>query len=292
MAYRKSFGERVSDLFIGLAVWSAILITLYPFIYVASMSVSDLRYVVDGTVWLLPKGFSLDAYERIFENSQVGGAYLNSIFITVTGTLINIVMTLLAAYPLSRPRFYMRHIFMALIVFTMFFGGGLIPMFILVNKLGLYNTYWAVLLPGAVSAFLIIIARTFLQSIPDSLYESVKLDGANDIRILWSIVIPLSKPIISVLALFYAVGHWNSYFSALLYLYDIAKQPLSLYMVKVLMQGQDIAMQGITNNYERSTLSIQLKYAIIMAASLPIIMIYPFLQKHFIKGVLIGSLKE
>lgn len=268
------------------------MITLYPFVYVLSMSFSLPVNVVNGSVWLLPKGFSLEAYQFVLSNPDVSIAYLNTIFITAAGTTINVILTILAAYPLSRPRFYARKTFMMLIVFTMFFNGGLIPSFILVNQLGMYNTYWALLLPGAASAFLIIVARTFFQAIAESLYESAKLDGANDVYILVKIIVPISKPVIAVLTLFYAVAHWNSYFPAMLYLSNVKMQPLSLYLVKILMQNEQSMLRDVTSTYDRALLSIQLKYAIIVVAITPILFIYPFLQKHFVKGVMIGSIKE
>jgi len=273
-------------------MWVVVAVTLYPFLYVVSMSISDPVYVIQKTIWLLPKGFSLKAYEKVFENPDVWTAYLNTIFYTVAGTAINVVMTMLGAYPLSRKSFFARKQVMIFIVITMFFSGGLIPMFLLVQNLGLYNTRWAILLPGAVSAFLIIVTRTFFQSIPEHLHESAKLDGAGEFSILWRIVAPLSMPIIAVLTLFYAVGQWNSFFPALLYLPDVRLQPLSLYLIKVLIQNSTTMMEDMASQSDRSMYVVQLKYSLIIVAILPILAVYPFLQKYFVKGVMIGSLKE
>ncbi|RAV22624.1 carbohydrate ABC transporter permease [Paenibacillus contaminans] len=274
-------------------MWVAMAVTLYPFLYVFSMSISDPQYVISQAVWLLPKGFSLGAYQRIFENEGVWVAYANTVLYTVAGTAVNVVMTMLAAYPLSRRMFFARNWIMIFITFTMFFGGGLIPSFLLIKELGLYDSRWVMIIPGAVSAFLIIIARTFLQSIPEELMESAKLDGAHDFVILAKIVIPLSKPIIAVLALFYAVGHWNSFLTAMIYLPSAELQPLQLFLMKMLIQDADASMlQDMADAHERSLISIQIKYAMIIVAILPILFVYPFLQKHFAKGVLIGSLKE
>lgn len=282
----------VSDLLIYLMMIFVIVITLYPFVYVLSMSISDPKNVLADTIWLFPQGFSLESYKKVFENEEIWTAYSNTIFYTVAGTALNIVFTMLAAYPLSRKTFFARNGIMIFIVITMFFGGGLIPSFLLIKELGLYNTRWAVLLPGLTSAFYIIITRTFFQSIPDSLTESAKIDGANDIGILLRIIIPLSKPILAVLSLFYAVGHWNSYVSAMIYLPDPKLQPMSLYLMKILVQNNDSMLEGMTDQIDRALFAAQLKYAIIIVTILPILLIYPFLQRFFVKGVMIGSLKE
>ncbi len=286
-------GKSISDVFIYLSMWVVVAITLYPFIYVLSMSISEPQYVVDGSVWLYPKGFSLSSYRTVFVDKQIWIAYYNTVFYTVVGSLLSVTFTMLAAFPLSRRDFFARNWIMAIIVITMFFGGGLIPSYLLIQELGLYDTRWAILLPGLTGAFYIIITRTFLQSIPDSLSESAKIDGANDIRILRSIILPLSKPILAVLTLFFAVGYWNSYFSALIYLSDVNKQPVSLFLVKVLVQNQDLLRERMASSQlEQGFLSVQLKYALIIIVILPILIVYPFLQKYFVKGVMIGSLKE
>lgn len=289
---RKSAGEKVGDGFILLSMWFVAAVTLYPFIYVISMSISDPIHVLQKSIWLLPKGFSLNAYALVFENPDVWRAYYNTVFYTVAGTAINVAVTMLGAYPLARSTFFARKQIMIFIVITMFFSGGLIPMFLLIQNLNLYNTRWAILLPAAASAFLIIISRTFFQSISESLHESAKLDGAGEFTILTRIVIPLSKPIVAVLSLFYAVGHWNNFFSALIYLPNVKLQPLSLYLVKVLIQNSTSVMDGIADQFDRSMYMVQLKYSLIIVAILPILAIYPLLQKYFVKGVMIGSLKE
>ncbi|WP_127583590.1 carbohydrate ABC transporter permease [Paenibacillus koleovorans] len=289
---RKSWSDRVADLAIYSAMWGVIAITLYPFLYIISMSLSEPIHVVEQSVWLFPKGFSLEAYARVFDNEQVWKSYYNTVFYTAAGTALNVAMTTLAAYPLARRSFSLRRPIMVFIVITMFFGGGIIPTFILIQELGIYNTRWAILLPSAVSAFLIIIARTFFQTIPESLHESAKLDGANDLAILYRIVLPLSQPILAVLTLFYAVNHWNSFFPAMMYLPDKALQPLSLYLIKILVQNQEIMVEGVLDSYDRTLYAVQLKYALIVITVLPIMAVYPFLQKYFVQGVMIGSLKE
>lgn len=290
--HRKTMGERASDAFIILCMIVVVIVTLYPFVYIFSMSISDPINVINKSVWLFPKGFSLDAYQEVFKNPNLWRSYYNTVFYTVFGTLLNIVLTILLAYPLARRTFFLRKQIMIFIVITMFFSGGLVPMFILIQDLGIYNTRWAILLPTAISAFNVIITRTFFQSIPEALHESAKLDGANDLSILFRIIIPLSKPIIAVLSLFYAVTHWNSFLPALLYLPDPKLQPLSLYLIKIIIQNNTEMLEDMVDQASRNMFSVQIKYAIIIVAVLPIVTIYPFLQKYFVKGVMIGSLKE
>jgi len=279
------------DAFIFLFMLLVVAICLYPLLYVFSMSISDPLAAARKEVWLFPKGFSLKSYQIIFENQQVWRSYYNTIFYTVFGTLINVVMTIMLAYPLSRKTFFLRNPISMMVTFTMFFGGGMIPSFILINNLGLYNTRWAILIPGAISAYNMIIAKTFFQSIPESLIESARLDGANDLRVLFSIVFPLSMPIISVLILYYAVGHWNSYFSALLYLNDAALQPLQLYLRRILIENTGELSGDMAISVDKSLAAMQLKYSIIIVSTLPILCIYPFLQKYFVQGVMIGAIK-
>lgn len=291
MEIRKTFGEKVSDAIIVLINCLVIIITLYPFIYVISMSISDPVHAMRQEVFFLPKGFSTGAYEMVFENPDIWISYYNTLWYTVVGTVLNIIFTVLAAYPSSRKDFFARNYIMVFIAFTMFFSGGLIPTYMIVNGMGLYNTRWAIILPGLVGAFYIIMARTFFETIPDSLQESAKIDGANELKILTKIMLPLSKPILAVLVLFYAVGHWNSYFSALIYLSDAKLQPIQLYLYKILVKQQESLMEGITDQYARASIGMQVKYAAIMVTILPIIFIYPFLQKYFVKGVMIGAVK-
>jgi len=289
---RMSLAERISKVILAMGVLLCVAVTLYPFIYVASMSFSESKYVIARSVWLFPKGFSLEAYKLVLNNPFIWKAYYNTIWYTVIGTFINVAMTILAAWPLSRKSFFVRNYVMTFIVITMFFGGGLIPTFILVSNLGLYDTRWAMILPGAVSAFNIIIARTFFQAIPEELVESAKLDGANDLTVLFRIILPLSMPIIAVLTLFYAVGHWNSYFNAILYLSSPDLHPLQIYLMKILVALSDQFAGATTAGIVRTAEVEQLKYSSIMVTVLPILFIYPFLQKYFVKGVMIGALKE
>ena len=284
-------GERIFQcILVGFMALFA-LTCLYPLIYVLSMSFSDPVAVARGDVWLWPVGFSTKAYEMITDSNELWVSYANTLWYTGVGTLVNGVLTLCAAYPLSRKEFFLSYPVMMMITFTMFFSGGLVPSFILISKLGLYNTRWALILPGAIGAYYVIIARTFFQSIPDSLTESAKLDGANDIVILQRIIIPLSMPIVAVLTLYYAVSHWNSYFGAMVYIVDKKLQPLQLYLRRLLIENTGEATNSMANGEEKSLITEQIKYAVIIVSTLPILCVYPFLQKYFVKGVMIGAIK-
>lgn len=270
------------------------IIVLYPLIYVLSASFSTPYAVTSGQVWLYPVDFSLVGYETVFRNPDIVSGYLNSIFITVAGTLVSLIVTVMAAYPLSVRDFKGRNFFMALYTFTMMFSGGLIPSFLWIQQLHMYNTYWALILPSALSVYNMIIARTFFQSsIPHDLYESASLDGCSDIRYMLSIVIPLSKPILAVLVMYYGVGLWNSYFNALIYLADKSKMPLQVVLRNIILQNQidPSTMVDVDAMLKKQGLSELLKYSLIVVSSVPMLILYPFIQKHFVKGVMIGALK-
>lgn len=287
-------GDRIftvcNYIFLSLLVLSV----LYPLIYVLSASLSSTTAVASGRVWLFPVEFSLLGYKTIFEYSKIWVGYGNSLFYMVVGTTVNVVLTILAAYPLSRRDFYGRGIFMFLFVFTMMFNGGLIPNYLLVQDLGLLNSRWALIIPNALSVFNVIITMSFFKStIPNELLESAQLDGCNDFKFLFKIVLPLSAPIIAVISLFYAVGHWNSYFGALIYLRDASLFPLQLILRDILIQNTvDPSMVGdATQLANKIGLQQLLKYSLIVVSSLPVLIAYPFVQRFFVKGVMIGSLK-
>lgn len=269
------------------------LLVLYPLLFVVSASFSNPQYIISGEMWLWPKEFTVDAYEKVFKNKEIINGFINTVKYTVVGTALNVVMTILAAYPLSRKDFKGRGFLMAFIVFTMFFSGGLIPTYLLIRDLGMLNTFWVMIIPNAVAVWNIIIMRTFFQGIPTELEESAKIDGSGNFRILWDIVLPLSFPVIAVMVLFYSVGHWNSYFQALIYLQDEKRFPLQLILRQILIQGQtDDMVKGTSESFLQQQLSVEgLKYAVLIVANLPMLMLYPFLQKYFVKGVMIGSLK-
>lgn len=282
------------DVVNGLLLALITVITVYPLLFVLSASISDQTAVLSGRMWLWPVGVSFTGFEKVFANTELLTGYSNTILYTVVGTAINVVMTVMAAYPLSQPRFYGRNVIMVLIAFTMFFSGGLIPTYMIVRDLGMTNTMWALIIPSAVSVYNILIMRTYFQSsIPGEILEAASIDGSSDLRTLIRIVLPLSMPILAVMVLFYAVGHWNAYFSALIYLTDREQYPLQLFMREILIQGQ---MEEMVNAADRSHAQAimdeeAVKYAIIIVANLPIFLLYPFLQKYFVKGVMIGALK-
>lgn len=292
MKKKRSLASVIPDLLIVLFNCLVIVVTLYPFIYVLSMSVSDPVAAMKQEIFLLPKGINFGAYKMVLEDPTIWNSYYNTLWYTIVGTTISVLLTVTVAYPLSRKRFFARNAIMMFITFTMFFSGGLIPQYVLVNALHMYNTRWAIVLPTAISAYNVIVARTFFEGLPESMYEAARIDGASEVKTLFKIIVPLSMPIISVLILFYAVGLWNSYFPALIYLADETKQPLQLFMYKLLVKGQESMTDGMADSFERSLIGSQLKYAAIIVSILPIICVYPFLQKYFVQGVMVGAVKE
>lgn len=259
-----------------------------------SASISSPAAVINGDMWLWPVGITFDGYRAVFNNPRIITGFQNSLFYTVTGTFVSVVLTILAAYPLSRRDLAGRNVIMFLFLFTMLFGGGIIPTYLTVRWVGILDTRWALIIPAAISVWNVIITRTFFQTtIPDELLEASQLDGASDFRFVWDNVIPLSGPIIAVNALFYAVGQWNTYFNALIYLTDPSLFPLQLILREILVQNQ-VNFDQISNVEEmirRQDLRDLLKYALIVVASVPVLIIYPFVQKHFVRGIMIGSLK-
>lgn len=289
--------ESTTDKTFGVVVYLVLalvtVIVLYPLIDILSASISNPAAVARGKVWLMPIDINFKAYLSIFHNNEIIIGYKNTLFYTTVGTLINIVMTVMIAYPLSRKDFYGRNVITFFIVFTMFFSGGMIPTYLVVKELGMLNTFWAVTVPGAVSVYNVIVMRTFFQNIPDDLRESAELDGCSSWQYLIHILLPLSKPIIAVMVLFYAVGHWNNFFDALIYLTDRNKYPLQLFLREMLIQGNMSDMNTISDSsISNFMLQVEgLKYAAVVVANLPMLILYPFLQKYFVKGVLVGSLK-
>jgi putative aldouronate transport system permease protein len=272
----------------------ALLLVLYPIIYILSSSLSSPAAVSSGKVVLFPVDFSLRGYKAVFEYKDIVMGFSNTIFYTIAGTLINLVMTILAAYPLSRRRMPGKRILMFLFTFTMIFSGGLIPSYMLNSSLGFVNSRWVMLIPNAISIFNMIIARTFFESnIPEELVEAAQIDGCDHIRFLISMVLPLSKPIIAVLALYYSVGHWNAYFDAFIYLNDKALFPLQIILREILVLNSidSTAIVDPVLATSRQGMSDLLKFSLIVVSSLPFMIIYPFVSKHFVKGALTGAIK-
>lgn len=275
-----------------LAGW--LVVVLYPLLYVVNASVSDPAAIMTGQVRLLPVGFNLAGYEAVFKSRQVWTGYYNSIIYASVGTVINVVLTIMVAYPLSRPDFRGRNVIMFMITFTMLFNGGLIPTYLLVRDLGMVNTRWAMLIPNAIAVWNVIITRTYFQAtIPKELLESAHMDGCSNVRFISAIVLPLSRAIIAVIALFYAVSHWNAFFNALIYLRDQRLVPLQIVLRSILLMNQvdPEMMTDVDRAQGLEFLAEMLKYSLIVVASAPVIALYPFVQKHFVKGVMIGSIK-
>lgn len=268
-------------------------VLLYPLIFVFSASISDPSAIMAGKVVLFPVGFSLEAYQAILDYDLIWVGFSNSLFYTVAGTVVNLFVTILAGYALSRKDLVGKNFFMFLFAFTMLFNGGIVPTYLVVNQLGLINTRWALIIPQALSVWNLIITVTYFRtSIPPELLEAAQLDGCSDFQYLARVVIPLSAPIVAVLALFYAVGHWNEYFSALLYLNKQEMYPLQIMLRNILVQNQiDFTMIDISAFAARQAMRELLKYALIVVASVPVLLIYPFVQRYFIKGIMIGAIK-
>lgn len=268
------------------------IVTFYPLLYVAFASISKPSMLIQHRgLLLIPLGLEFGSYGLVFKNPMISKGYINTIFIVLTGTTVNLLMTSLGAYVLSRKGVYWKKLFMIIIVFTMFFGGGLIPTYLLVKNLGLTNTRWALIIPNAISTYNMIIMRTSFMSIPDSLEESARIDGAKDFTILFKIVLPLSMPVIAVMILFYGVGHWNSWFNAMIYLRNRQLYPLQLILREILISSDTTQMLTNISGLDQEPVQETVKYATIVIATLPILTIYPFLQKYFVKGVMIGALK-
>ncbi|MFB8372825.1 carbohydrate ABC transporter permease [Paenibacillus taichungensis] len=290
----ESKGDRIFNIVNHFLLIIITLIVIYPLVFVLSASFSDPQAVLRGEMFLWPKGINLHAYEKIFQNKDILRGYTNTLIYTSVGTLINLVMTILAAYPLSRKDFIGRNAIMALFVFTMFFSGGLIPTYMLIKNLGMLNTFWVMIIPNAVSIWNIIIMRTFFQqSIPNELHEAATIDGCSNIQTLTRIILPLSMPIIAVTILFYAVGHWNAFFNAMLYLSDKDKFPLQLILREILIQGQtnDMVKMSTESAIKQQREVEGIKYAVLVVANIPVLLLYPFLQRYFVKGVMIGAIK-
>ncbi|MBM7788430.1 carbohydrate ABC transporter permease [Tenggerimyces flavus] len=271
-----------------------LLVVLYPLVFIISASISSPIAVSSGEVWLWPVDITFNGYQAVIEYRTIVSGFLNSLFYAGVGTIINVTLTLLAAYPLARRDLYGRNVLMFFFAFTMLFGGGLIPTYLVVKDLGLLDTRWALILPTAMGVWNMIITRTFYQvTIPNELHEAARLDGCDDFNFFWRVVVPLSKPIIAVNALLYAVGHWNQFFNALIYLTDQTLFPLQLVLREIVIQNRidPGAMVDASELARRQELRDLLKYCLIVIALIPPLIAYPFVQKHFVKGIMIGSLK-
>ena len=289
-AIRETKGDRIFLSILYIISFLILAIEIYPLIYVISASFSSSDAISLGQVYLLPVDPNLEGYKMLLENKNILQGFKNSVIYLCVGTTINMLLTILLAYPLSRKEMAGRNIITLLVVLTMYVQGGLIPTFLLVNNLGMVDTIWGLIMPGAISTTNMIIMRTYFQnSIPDTLHEAAVLDGCNYTRYLLMIVLPLSMPIIAVVGLYYAVGHWNTYFDALIYLRSTEKQNLQLVLRNILLANQVNSGDGSFS--ESAKLGVTIKYAVIVVSCVPMMIAYPFVQKFFVKGVMIGALK-
>lgn len=289
VAVRETRSDKSFSIFRTVILALCCLLVLYPIYYMLIVSISDGYAVIRGEVTLLPKGFSLDAYSALLSNEDVPRAYLNTVIYTVLGTIIAVLMTALCAYPLARKNCYGRGIMAMFVIFTMFFDAGMVSNLMVVVNLNLKNTVWAIVLPGAINVWYMVIMRTFFETIPIELYESAYIDGANELTIFLRIVLPLSKSIFATMVLFYAVGQWNSFFPALIYLDDSKLFPMQLILRNIVLGAT--ASGNTSVSFDTATLGQNIKYAAIFITVLPVLVVYPFAQKYFVKGIMVGSVK-
>ena len=289
---KRSLGEHIFEKFNIAFLILLMFIMVYPVWHVLCASFSDGNQIVGYSGLLLfPRGFTVQAYKMMAMNPMIIGGYCNTIFIVVVGVSINIILTSVAAYFLSRKDVFFRNHLMLMIVFTMYFSGGLIPFYFTVKDVGLTNTLWALIIPNAISTFNLIIMRTSFMNIPDSLDESAKLDGAGHFTMLFRIVLPLSKAVVAVMVLYYSVAHWNAWFNAMLFLENRKLFPLQLVLREIVIQGDTSSMTQNISSGDKLSIGETIKYAVTVVATIPILCLYPFVQKHFAKGVMIGALK-
>ena len=289
----RSVSDRIYMGVIYVMLVLAMLLVLVPLLFILASSFSSAEAISAGRVLFWPVGFSVEGYKMILETSSVWRSFLMSLFYMVAGTLISLVLTILLAYPLTRKDFKANSFITVLMIITMFFSGGMIPSYLLIDRLNMLDTVWAILLPTALSAYNVVLVRTYMSSnIPKDLYECASLDGCSDFRYLVSIVIPLSKTIIAVMALLYGVGIWNNYFNAMMYIRDRNLYPFQLVLRDVLVLNMGVGNPSdIAEQQERLMFSYLLKYSTIVVGSLPVMIAYPFVQKYFVKGIMIGALK-
>ena len=291
-------GDRAFDVLNTLLLVTIGLLIVVPVLNVVASSFSSSDHILAGDVTVYPRGFTLLSYERIFRYKLVLSGFLNSLFYVTAGTSLNLVLTVFLAYPLSRKDLRGLAIIGIFVLIPLFFRGGIVPTFLVVNSLGLVNTRWAVILPAGLSIWNTIVARTYFANLPQELTEASEIDGCSDLRFLAQVVMPLSRPILAVLVLWYAIDHWNTYFNALLYLFDESKFPLQLVLARILIINESIIAQAMAGGdidirtlMESTEILQTLKFALIVVASVPMMVLYPFIQKHFAKGVMIGSIK-
>jgi putative aldouronate transport system permease protein len=290
--------NKMINLTIGEKVWQSVvyviliflsLLCLLPFLYVIAVSVTPESEVLRRGIVIIPESFTFLAYKEVFVSHGIWQAYKITLFRTIVGTMLNVLFTVLAAYPLSKKYLPGRSPFLLFIVFTMMFSGGLIPTYLLIRSLGLLNSPWVLIIPNLISAFNLVIIKGFFEQLPGEIEESARVDGASELQSLWRIILPLSLPVISTISLFYAVGHWNSYFDAIVYINDSNFMPLQVVLRNILLNVATQSAESLANSGTVSTFAVQM--ATVVVTTVPILIVYPFLQKHFTKGVLLGSVK-
>lgn len=293
MFSRMTTGEKWFQMFAVLFISLLCIGFLYPFLHVLAISFSTPEEAIRPGIHLYPEQWSLEAYKKALESKQIWYGFQNTIFRTVAGTLLSLVFMVAAAYPLSKKYLPDRNFFTLFIVVTMFFGGGLVPTYLLIKGLGLYDTYWALILPSLMNTFSMLIIRNFFIGIPQELEDSARMDGANDIRILLSVVLPISGPILATITLWTAVRYWNEWFQALIYVQDQTKIVLQVYLRKLVVENQDIELRMLMSQQpgQETVTPETVKAAVLMIVTTPILIVYPFLQKYFVRGVMVGSLK-
>lgn len=296
--FKRSYTDKIFDVVNVILMLLLVVIFVWPLWFVLIASISDPVEVWAGNVLLIPKNLTLIAYETLLDYDVIWTGYGNTIFYTVVGTFVNLVMTVCCAYPLSRKDFMPRKVLLILFMFTMYFSGGLIPSYLVVSQVGLLDTRWAMIIPGAISVYNMLVVRSyFINSIPGELQEAATLDGANTAQYLWKVVLPLSKPVLAVVGLYYGVGHWNDFYTALIYIYNDKLLPLQTYLRNLLMTAQLTlsnttgTSMGAAEIEALTKLEQTLKFSVIIVAAVPVLCVYPFIQKFFVKGVMVGSVK-
>ena len=288
---KRTKGEKIFSVVNGVILTLVILVCFYPVYYVLISSISDATKLAAFTgIRYKPLGFSLEAYKRVFENPSILGSYKNTIVYVAVGTAVNMVMTCMAAYVLTLKRLVIHKVLNKLIIFTMFFSGGMIPMFLLIKNLGMVDSMWALILPVSINTFNMIVMRTSFEALPQSLSESARVDGSSDMRNLLQNVIPLSKPVLATMLLYYGVSNWNSWFNAMVYLRTRALYPVQLILREILITSNALSMSG-DMSADVIDISKTVQYATIIVVTLPILAVYPFLQKYFVKGMMTGAVK-
>ncbi|MCU6709683.1 carbohydrate ABC transporter permease [Paenibacillus sp. J5C_2022] len=286
---KRAIVENIVQTIIYTALAVLALCCLFPFVYVFCMSIATADEIAQTSIILIPEKVTFKAYQDIWSSGTITQAYRITLFVTIVGTAFNLLFTTVTAYPLAKKMLPGRNLILLYVLFTMLFSGGMIPLYILVKELGLLNSVWSLMVPGLISVFLLVIMKGFFEQLPDGIEESARIDGAGELTLLVRIVLPLSKPIIATLGLFYAVSHWNSYFDAILYIGNPANYPLQVVLRNILIGTRAITEYSPELLEQMNAFSVQM--AAVIVATLPILIVYPFVQKHFTKGVLLGSIK-